>query len=287
MELKLEHFCGLKSIDIIGLLYGKKKVISIRLEAGRREFLEGAFKKYGLVWETTDRGYDYRNRFITHIISKKSAHIKSTLAAYAAGRYDTVGELLGYPACCVKAYNTMLNSDQDDCDTFVRECRNKSEKFFWPLNNVLDFDGRLIGKKAASLDISCPYISLISHNPCAYDCAESLKIARFNQARLAEHTPSHCREDFRAKLARPVLYVDDFNLAILDGTSRPDGADYATPLYILGFGGIRSQLKAGDGVTLRGSSLEISKQGKILCRRSFPKGPLILPFDRRFPGERL
>lgn len=88
MNLELSDFGGMKSVDIIGLLYGYKKIISTGLEAGRMKTLKEAFEKYSLCYEILDQSHDYKNQNLSYLILESQAHIKAATAAYRARRYD-------------------------------------------------------------------------------------------------------------------------------------------------------------------------------------------------------
>jgi len=286
MDLDLRDFCGMKSIDVVGLLYGYKKIISTGMAAGQAEGLKKVFRKYGLLCEALDAGLDYRKQNFTYVIAKKAAHIKEALAAYRANRFDLVGRLLGYPECCVRHHYGLVKV-KDSADDFVRRCHANSADFFWQINNVLDFDGRLCGRKAAGLDFSgVRHASLISHNPCSYDCKPSLKLAELNRANLGKNILRPGAESDYSILAKPVLYADDYNLAILDGTSGPGGVNYSGAAYILGFDGAREKIAAGDRIAVSGRVFSVLRGGKSIFKRTLAKKPLILPFDRSAAREK-
>ncbi|MBU2573285.1 MAG: hypothetical protein KKH28_04330 [Elusimicrobia bacterium] len=280
IDLELRDFQGMRTIDIVGLLYGYKKIISTGIEESRAGSIKKAFKKYGLLFDVLDEGYDYRKQNCTYIISKESAYVKSALSAYHARRYDIIGFLLGYPECCVRHHYGLI-SVRDTADDFVRRCHANSANFFWSINNIVDFDGRLSGRKAAGLDLSVvPYRSLISHNPCSYDCKHSLKIAKMNRLILQKHVLHPGPESDYSILAKPVLYADDFNLAILNGASGPAGVEYIGAAYILGFDGLQEKISAGDRIVVRGNGFSVLRNEKNILKKNLPEKPLILPFDR-------
>lgn len=279
-ELKLSDFSGMRGKDVVGLWYGYKKIISVGLEEGPAKKLEKVFGKYGFCFGAADARYDYRKTNRTYIISKKPAYIRAAVAAYNDNRYDVVGSLLGYPACCVRKHYALIHK-KGPMNDFIRRSAAGSARFLWELNNILDFDGRLCGKKAEGLDLSrVPHSSLISHNPCSYDCAPSLKIAKLNGALLRRHLALQGAESDPALLARPVLYADDFNFAVLDGASAPGRAAYGGVLFSLGLEDIRKELAACDLAVVSGRSLALSRGGKPVLKKDFPEKPLILPFDR-------
>ena len=281
MDLDLRDFYGMKSIDVVGLLYGYKKIISTGMAASQVAGLKKAFGKHGLLCKAMDIGLDYRKQNPTYVIAKKASHIKEAVAAYRSNRYDLIGRLLGYPECCVRHHYRLVNV-KDSADDFVRRCHANSAGFFWPINNVLDFDGRICGRKAAGMDFSgVQHASLISHNPCAYDCRPSLKLAELNRDNLRKNILRPGAESDYSILAKPVLYADDYNLAILNGTSDPAGVNYSGTAYILGFDDARGKIASGDRVAVSGRVFCVLRGGKSIFRQTLPKKPLILPFDRR------
>ncbi|HBA61202.1 MAG TPA: hypothetical protein DCZ92_10385 [Elusimicrobia bacterium] len=276
MELELRDFNGMKSTDVLGLWYGYKRIISTGFAAGQLETLKAVFKKYGFLCGMLDKTHDYKKQGGTCILSRDPGHIKTALAAYAGNRFDLIGRLLGYPECCVSYHYKTFYKFTDE---FVRECSARSGKFLWPLNNVLDFDGRL-KKVAAQPDFNgLGHASLISHNPCSYDCAKSLELAKKNYFYLNKHIRHPGPESDYSLLAKPVLYADDFNLAILNGKSVPGGAEFAGAAFILGFAGLEKELNAGGSLLLRGRVLSISRKGKVVLKKTLSKKPLVLPFD--------
>lgn len=273
----------MRAKDVVGLWYGYKKIISVGLAGEAAKRLEKNFAKYKLRFAVLGEGFDYRRRSGTYIVSKEEKNIEQAVAAYGAQRYDLIGALLGYPKCCVKRHCAIITG-KGPMNDFVRRSAAASGKFLWQLNNLLDFDGRLNGAKAAGLDLSgLPHASLISHNPCAYDCAPSLKIAELNRALLRRETGVEDAEGGPELLARPVLYADDFNFAALKGASAPGRAAYKGTACALGLEDIRKELAAGDLVSVSGKTLTISLEGRTLVKKVLKVKPLILPFDRR-PG---
>jgi hypothetical protein len=279
-KLTLSDFCGMKSLDIVGLFYGYKKIISTCLDPFLESSLRESFKKYGLVFLTLNQNKVNKNQQLTYIISKERTWLRQAAAAYKDLRYDVIGALLGYPACCCAMHHTSVRHGADPRG-FVRACAGRSREFFWPLNNLLDFDGRLVGNKVPGQEISrLRYASLISHNPCSYDCLPSLEIAAKNFAYLKKHILEPGPESDYSALSEPVLYADDFNLAIFHGRSGPDGIDYSGTSCVLGLNGLREKLTAGDSVRTAGKELLIRKNGRTVFSKKLQKAPLILPFDK-------
>lgn len=277
-ELNLADFSGMRAKDVVGLWYGYKKIISVGLSGEASKRLEKVFARYGLRFEVTGEDFDYRRRSGTYLVAKEAGFIKQAAAAYAAQRYDLIGALLGYPKCCVKRHCAIITG-KGPMNDFVRRSAAASKRFLWQLNNVLDFDGRLNGARAAGLDLAgLPHASLISHNPCAYDCAPSLKIAELNRALLRRESGLADAEGGQAELALPVLYADDFNFAVLRGKAAGGRAAYRGAACVLGLDGLKAKIEAGDLAEVSGKTLKISLKGRVIAERTFPARPLMLPF---------
>lgn len=266
---------GLKPVDAAGLLSGAKKLVSCGLPESGAALLLPALRRLGLRWAVTGSGHDFRGASATYLISPESAVLDKALAAYEAQRYDAVGRLLGYPACCVKRHCAIFKEARTD---FVRRCAAASKRFLWPLNNIVNFDGRITvpeDRGAASLR----HVALIAHNPCSYDCAASL-----TQAEAAYNFMAAAPE-FRDDLARlrllafPVLYLDDYNFAVLDGVSAGSRARFGAPLERLGCPDLSPALAGGGELAVRGGRLLLRRGGKPVFSGRYSPEPLLLPFD--------
>ena len=281
MRFDLRDFRGLKSTDVVGLLGGRKRLVSTGISAADRPALLRAFARYGLVFATTGPAADFKRRHVTYLVARERGALEAALAAYRDRRFGLVGELLGYPACCVRRYSRKA-SRLGEMDDFVRGCCRASRSFRWEINNLLDFDGRLGGAKAAGLDRRGEReLSLISHNPCSYDCAPSVELARLNYRDLAAAGADTAPY---AALRLPVLYLDDFNFALLEGRSRKGSAAYARPWRVLGMERLSGALGEGDRVEVSGRLLRVLRGRAALLEEVLPEPPLLLPFDRGGPG---
>lgn len=115
-----------------------------------------------------------------------------------------LGELLGYPGCCVKAYADLLPIH--DNRYVIKTTMRRSERFDPLLNNL-----------------SLGSFHHIPWFPCAYDCPESIAIAtRVDEALLQRAPSAHAAVHKAAVLPR--LYMDDRRQVILDGRVQADGS---------------------------------------------------------------
>jgi len=275
----LKDFYGIKVPDTLGLMHGNKKIISMGIEPTHLPALKKTFSKYGLKFTALDSVHDYKGRRNTYIISKKTEYLAAANEAYGKNRFDLVGLLLGYPSCCVEKHLSLVAREAPD--DFVRRCAGAAKRFFWPINNILDFDGRMVGAKAAAASFAGHrQISLISHNPCSFACERSLKIAVTNLLHLRRHGSDPGREGEYSLLMKPVLYLDDFHFAILDGKAAGRSVSYGGLALSFGLKELREKLLEGDKVSVSGAELSVFKKGRRSYKAVLPAPPLLLPFDR-------
>ncbi|MBI4567623.1 MAG: hypothetical protein HY719_04415, partial [Planctomycetes bacterium] len=139
----------------------------------------------------------------------------AALVEEAARRYDSprvedaverVGELLGYPACCRRAF-AALEDRGDNTAVRLATAARTTGAYDWLLNN------------------SC--VNLAPFYPCRYDCPEAARFARAVFDRLAEISPAYAAR-LRDMLRRPVLFFDAWRRLVFRGARlSPEGLRYA------------------------------------------------------------
>ncbi len=282
-DIKINDFRGLKEIDVLGLMYDYKKIVSTSIPESFVRNLKNTFVKYGLKYDTVDESFDFRGQSKTYLISKETKYLKAAKRAYKLGRLDLVGRYLGYPECCVKFYYEKLKFSLSN--SLLRDIYYNSNSFSWRLNNLLNFEGRTGGikdlnlfREFTSFFKKTQAISLISHSPCSYDCRQSLKIAYLNHQYLL---PYH-RLPLSGYLIlkNPVFYIDDFHFAIFEGYSGKNSIEYSKLLTRLGVRQFKDYLLRGDRIKIDNNSATVFRGNRILGKISSHKKILILPFDK-------
>lgn len=130
------------------------------------------------------------------------AREQDRMAADAATEVDALalGELLGYPACCVSAFCAQEQRWPNRLP--IQASAARSRRFLPRLNNL-------------ALD----RFAWIAWFPCRYDCGASARLADAAAAHLAEREPELVAA-LDELLARPRLFLDDSRQAVLDGAQQ-------------------------------------------------------------------
>lgn len=281
-NINLNDFLGLRTIDVFGLMYDYKRIISISIKEAHLKSLKNTFIKYGLKYDILDESFDYKGKDTTYLLSKKAKYLKDSKKAYQLKRFDLIGRYLGYPECCVKFYDENFLTGDHCPDDFLRAIYYNSNDFFWLLNNILNFDGRIKGvnlpRNFMPFIEKNGFVSLISHSPCSYNCKQSLKIALLN----LKYFLLYCRpviNDLHI-LKKSILYINDFHFVILDGHSRRNSIKYNRVLVCLGLDRLKSFLLNGDKIEIDNKSLVVLKGKKIIDQANYNKKILLFPFDK-------
>ncbi|MCP4136719.1 MAG: hypothetical protein GY754_37465 [bacterium] len=277
-SFKCNEFCGLRSMDVLGLLYGHKKIISTGLSDEYREKLVKTLERYNIYYDTLDESFDVNKKNNTFILSKDRQCIKQAQDAYAVDDFRTIGLLLGYPACCVEWFLDKVFEDVLVPLTFVvREVYLNSKKLLWPLNNVTNFDGRIARVPKEYEDtIPFSFTSLISHVPCSYDCKQSLDIAERNYLLSKKYD----RDNFYQLqlLQKPIFYVDDYNFIVFEGNSGENKITYSKVKLHYSLHDLLPFVKEGDELIIEKDTVIVMKNGSAIHTGSY-SNPIILSFD--------
>jgi hypothetical protein len=177
-----------------------------------------------------------------------------------------LGEVLGYPDCCVEFFLDNANAVYP-----AESFRKTIGKPSYYANNVMKMESRLNSErlKIYQQDIGfgtrTSNLFLISHVPCSYTCKKSMEIGR-NVLSLIEKESPEFAGKLVGTLKRPFLFFDDFNWMIFDGKIKNDTLTYASilpPASMLPESLIK-KFREGDASKVGKKSIEIFKDGKIV-----------------------
>lgn len=208
----------------------------------------------------------------------------SALAHRAAQLWDegssrnavAIGELMGYPACCVAAFVALGERGNNAALTYVTAARSRAlgASFHWVLNS--------------------PVRHVVPCTPCTYGCARAITWAE----RIVQALPTDVAHALRRALSRPVLYFDEARAVAFEG-ARVDGMriDYESARFLQASAsfGVEQEMAtrrlfgalfAGPGTLfVKDEAFEVHAQGEVLrLARTAPHVGIVLPFGG---GERV
>lgn len=205
---------------------------------------------------------------IIYISKSKDLLGKAYLSEKSEDR-KSLGELLGYPSCCVEFFLEVL----------------KSGKFLYPIktylktegkpsflaNSIFKMESRLDSKELEifqrnpDLGTRTSRLFLISHIPCSYTCKESVKIGR-EVLRLLERENPELAKEIVFTLKKPLLFFDDFNWVIFEGKVVGDVISYTSVLPPLSLmqESLVNKFRVGDRVKVGKEFVEIFKGDEMI-----------------------
>jgi len=244
LSKKLKGFTELKTHDpnineLAALLIGEKKVIYTNLKPSDKDYLEkicSAFKlKYSLL---PKKPYEPTHKEgLSNLLIGTS---QSTIAAAEKAWSNTLslewGMALGYPECCVQAYqdwNLNFMEEKDLVHYIWEKTKRNREPFSFYLNNTYNFFSRLCSKDnsgASSKETLADFFKLTEKNnptnlptllpiiawhPCSYRCNASFSSGQKIYSFLKEYATDFAKER-KQVLSRPIVHFDKFKFLTLD-----------------------------------------------------------------------
>jgi hypothetical protein len=136
-------------------------------------------------------------------LARRAAELQAGTDPSAAAR--ELGELMGYPACCVEAFSELADRSNNSRNRYATAARTPPGRWPWELDNF--------------------FVMLVPFFPCRYDCDRALGYARAALAELEQAHPG-ARADLQRMLSRPVLYFSHQQLLVFDGSRQTGQLEY-------------------------------------------------------------
>jgi hypothetical protein len=188
----------------------------------------------------------------------------------SAGR--RLGELLGYPPCCVEHF-VRLSGDHANVDA-VRAAAERSRRFEPLLNNL-----------------SMTFVHAICWYPCTYDCEASLEIASDVDQRMGEER-GKAHAFVRRVWAMPRIYFDHRRQLLFEGTGQGEEIRYRSvhapsafeahspnaEVDWIFYADVVRRVAAGDEVAVAGGIIEVRKRGRSIDQIASSEHPVVLRF---------
>ncbi|MFH0867755.1 MAG: DUF483 domain-containing protein [Candidatus Woesearchaeota archaeon] len=222
MERLLETFSNYtRSLEILYLLNNVKQTVRLDANEAELEKIKEFCAKENLYLEVSnfkvikiaDRGkagysnivkkvpINYPNSGLCHIYISKDKNKAEFLKLLESRNDDkTIGELLGYPKCCIDFFIENREKQQKLQNDYILPALNNSEGFEFPFYTnyaIRYFD-----------------IALLSHFPHNFHCEESIRIAKANLECMKKYSKG-LADKFETMLKNPVLYTENNGVFIL------------------------------------------------------------------------
>lgn len=204
-------------------------------------------------------------------ISKSEEVLRKAYMSEKSEDRRLLGELLGYPSCCVEFFLEFLEKGKFP---FSVETHLKTEgkpSFF--VNSIFKMESRL-GSKELEIFQSNPdfadrisHLFLISHIPCSYNCKGSIKIGK-KILRLLEREYPELAKEIVSILKKPLLFFNDFNWIVFDGKVDGTTVNYNSVLPPLSLmqESLVKKFSEGNKVEVGNEFIEIFKEDKMVHR---------------------
>jgi len=263
--------------ELLSVAFGSKPALIFASDKEGAKIIKKIFPKLSIILEKPELNIAHKiNHLSLIVIAKNNKLAKSLIKTHINNNMMQIGELLGYPSCCV---NSWINRDYDtDSNKAIHKIYENSRNFHFLNNNLFNFSSRLRVYKGMYKDIKKYYrknnvfepvihnLQFISHVPCSYDCKQSKIIGEETYQILNNNLPEFSKQ-VKSILKRPVLFFDIFNWVIFDGLVNKDGVlkyKKVVPFISLINSKLLNYFKEGNKIIVNNKSVEIFKDKKIL-----------------------
>ena len=271
--------------EFLALLADIKPVLLYSIRIEQVEFIKLYFPKLSIV--IAERGIEEKKQMYLCSISKKKALALEAMNLYMNCNprnfidFQKLGNLLGYPKCCVLNFFNFLNKDFHQNQTLlIYNIYKASKSYSFLTNNVLNFSTHINSNSdwinfdefiKINFDfwkqVHAPhhYFQFISHIPCRYDCLESIKLGKKIQNLLRKYAPD-TEKIVSYTLSKPILFFDFFKLVIFDGYFKDDTLYYQRiiPPFFLIDNLLMEKIKSGNKIIVDNKKIKILKDRSLL-----------------------
>ncbi|NIO20610.1 MAG: hypothetical protein GTN76_07700 [Candidatus Aenigmarchaeota archaeon] len=276
---------GIQIQEWLALKHGIKPLLRTVIQPDDVKNIEKLCREDGLFYIVKPFSQLYLTKFDSPVnviyISKNKdllerAYQSEKSGSGSLGARKIVGELLGYPSCCVEFYSEFFSQPYLKDTKFSIPIKTYSKTQGKPsflVNNIFKLESRLSSKgleeyqKNPDFADRVSHLFLISHVPCSYTCKESIKMGREMLDLLEKEEPELAKE-IVFRLKRPLLYFDDFNWLIFNGRVNGNTINYTSilpPLSLMPEGLVK-KFREGSEVKVGKEFVDIFKNKERVHR---------------------
>ena len=247
--------------EFLAVSGGEKPVLTVVFNnKSEKDLIKSNFPELAVICHY--RIVDGKKENICAISKSKSLATETVDYIYKGKEHNLIGQLLGYPECCIKNHLYFFQRNLQHCSPIVTyQSYQNSKQFNFLTNNLLNFSTRISNegdyKKfrryyGLNKDFPIPlkYLQFISHIPCSYNCQESIKLGKEIDNLLKKYIPK-VEQIVRYTLSKPILFFDLFKLVIFDGYFKNGVLDYkkVIPPFFLLDNLLMEKIKNGNRIT--------------------------------------
>ena len=267
------NYGGIQVQELLAVKHGIKPLLRTAIHPENIKSVEIICKEKGLFSMIKPFSQLYTTKFDSPIniiyISRSKDILRKAYLSEKSGDRKLLGELLGYPSCCVEFFLDALKNGKFPYP--VKTYLKTKGKPSFLLNSIFKMESRLDSKELEIFQsnpdfanrISCLF--LISHIPCSYTCKDSIKIGR-KMLTLLEREEPRLAKEIVFTLKKPLLFFNDFNWVIFDGKVVGKTIDYTSVLPPLSLmqESLVNKFREGDKVKVGKELVEIFKGDEII-----------------------
>jgi len=271
--------------EFLALLANIKPVLSYSIREEQLELIKSYFPELSII--IAERGVEKKKQMYLCSISKKKDLALEAMNLYLNFNprnfidFQKLGNLMGYPKCCVLNFFNFLNQDFHSNQTLlIYNIYKASKSYSFLTNNVLNFSTRINSNSdwinfdefiKINFDfwkqVHTPhhYFQFISHIPCRYDCLESIKLGKKIQNLFRKYAPD-TEKIVTYTLSKPILFFDFFKLVIFDGYFKDNTLYYQRiiPPFFLIDNLLMEKIKSGNKIIIDNKTIKILKYKSLL-----------------------
>jgi len=262
--------------EFFAVLAGKKPVMIYAINPDDRKLIKDNFPQINIIC----RSQIVWNKKISFCALSKDKSLSEKaidiFCSKSGGSFELLGDLMGYPRCCVKSHLRYCEQDnQLDFSAITYQNYKLSNKCNFLVNNLLNFSTRVGGEESSdfirysqlnkNLAIPYQYFQFISHNSCKYDCKESIKIGKETDSLLKEYAPK-IEKIVKYTLSKPILFFSLFKLIIFDGYLEKGILHYQKiiPPFFPIDSLLMEKIENGNRIIIDNKKIKILKNNSIL-----------------------
>ena len=262
--------------EFLVVLGGEKPVLTVVFNnKSEKDLIKSNFPELAVICHY--RIVDGKKENICAISKNKSLATETVDCIYEGKEHNLIGQLLGYPECCIKNHLYFFQHNLQHCSPIVTyQSYQNSKQFNFLTNNLLNFSTRISNKGDYErfkryyglnkhFPIPLKYLQFISHIPCFYNCQESIKIGKKIRSLLREYAPK-IEEVVTYTLSKPVLFFNLFKWVIFKGYVKENILFYkkVIPPISLIDSPLLNRIKEGNKILADDNKIEIFKDNLLL-----------------------